>query len=122
MEKEKISMPKRFGTGRGIRSQGRTSRGRRVSTCARARAAVCCADGLRRAGTGRGKSNGSETCGNECGVRCGTSGAVLSELFDGIERERVQVEVPVVRVLLELLGFLLRVKWQSFLTGWAIYV
>ena len=38
----------------------------------------------------------------------GRSGAVLSELFDEVAREPMQAEVSAVRVLFELLGFLLR--------------
>jgi hypothetical protein len=71
------------------------------------RAAVCSADELERAGTRRGESSGGETCGNWGGTRCGPSGAVLSQLFDRIEGERVQVKLSAVRVLFELLGFLL---------------
>ena len=45
--------------------------------------------------------------GHGAGVK-GRSGAVLSELLVEIAREPVQVEVSDVRVLFELLGFLLR--------------
>lgn len=38
------------------------------------------------------------------------SGAFLSKLFRGIEREPLQVELSHVRILFELLGFLLSVK------------
>jgi hypothetical protein len=38
------------------------------------------------------------------------SGAVLPELFGGIERKPVQAELSNVRVLFELLGFLLSVQ------------
>ncbi len=44
---------------------------------------------------------------------CGVSGAVLSELFGEIEGEPVQVELSGVRILFELLGFLLRLHRSS---------
>ena len=76
------------------------------SLVCRGRLAVCCAD-EQRGGTRRSKSNRSETGGNGGGTWCGTSGAVLSELFGRIEGEQLQVELSAVRVLFELLGFLL---------------
>src|ERR1700683_1367532 len=44
------------------------------------------------------------------GAAFGASGALLSELFGGIEREPLQVELSQVWFLFELLGFLLSVK------------
>jgi hypothetical protein len=44
------------------------------------------------------------------GGGAGQSGALLSELFGGVEGEPVQVELSEVRILFELLGFLLKVK------------
>lgn len=72
----------------------------------RGRLAVCCAD-EQRGGTRRSKSNRCETGGDGGGARCGISGAILSELFGRTEGERVQVELSAVRILFELLGFLL---------------
>ena len=40
------------------------------------------------------------------------SGEVLSELFGGVEGDPVQVELWGVRVLFELLGFLLKSSYQ----------
>lgn len=48
---------------------------------------------------GRRTANSAEVCG---------SGAVLSELLGEVAGEPLQVEVSAVRVLFELLGFLLR--------------
>ena len=105
MEKEK-SMRSDLGNTGAKGSKDATWRGRRFPTCVRGRVAVCCADERERARTGRRKSNRGETGGN--GARGGTSGAVLSKLFRGVEREPVQVELCAVRLLFELLGFLLR--------------
>jgi hypothetical protein len=66
---------------------------------------VCCADEREQARAGWGKSRRSEAGGS--GTRCGASGAFLSELFGGIERAPMQVELSGVRILFELLGFLL---------------
>jgi len=70
------------------------------------RVGLCCADELGRAGGGDGKS--SRRAGGGGGPAGGISGAVLSELFNAVEGEPVQVELSGVRVLFELLGFLLR--------------
>ena len=76
----------------------------RFPTCAPARVELCCADERERAGAGFGESGpaggGRRTAG-------GASGAVLSELLGGTERAALQVELSGVRVLFELLGFLL---------------
>ena len=73
---------------------------------------LCCADGRTEAGTGGGKLGRSEAleCGTGGGAATGASGAFLPELFVGIKREPVQVELSALRVLSELLGFLLSVK------------
>jgi len=57
--------------------------GRRVSTCALGHAEVCCADEGERAGAGWRRAGGSDADG---GGGAGASGAVLPELFHGIER------------------------------------
>ena len=64
------------------------------------------------AGTGGRKPDRSEASGRGAAARAatGASGALLSKLFDGIEGEPVQVELSEVRVLPELLGFLLRAR------------
>src|SRR5258706_11140783 len=83
--------------------------GRRVSTCALGHAEVCCADEGERAGAGWRRAGGTDADG------AGASGAVLPELFRGIERQPVQAGLPAVRILFKLLGFLLSVK--SFFLG-----
>ena len=75
--------------------------------CALAHTELCCADELERAAGGR-QSNRSETGRNW--ARDEVSGPVLSELFGGTEGEPVQVELSGVRILFELLGFLLSVQ------------
>ena len=59
------------------------------------------------------------------GEAFGASGTLLSELLHGIEREPVQVELSRVRFLLELLRFLLSVKFFALylrLTRRRIYI
>jgi len=82
------------------------SGGRRVSTCALGHAEVCCADEGERAGAGWRRAGGTDAD----GAWAGASGAVLPELFHGIERQPVQAGLPAVRILFKLLGFLLSVK------------
>jgi hypothetical protein len=60
--------------------------------------AVWCADGYEWTATGRDARSGTEG---------GASRAVLSELLGGVEGEPLQVELRAVRILFELLGFLL---------------
>ena len=38
------------------------------------------------------------------------AGAILSELFGGVERAPVQIELRAVRILFELFGFLLKLR------------
>jgi hypothetical protein len=69
---------------------------------------ACCADDGKRTGvTGRKPRHETSGCGSGGGAEFGASGALLSELFSGIGGEPVQVEMSGVRVLFELLGFLL---------------
>ena len=69
------------------------------------RVRVCCVDERDGTGTGGEPSGRIKSGGNS--TRAGASRAVLSELLGGVEGEQVQVELPAVRVLFELFGFLL---------------
>lgn len=94
------------------RYTGKTCTGRLVSTCVREWAGVCCADELERAGADCGKSSSWEDGGGGA-AGGGACGEILSELLGGIEGEPVQVELCGVRVLFELLGFLLKARIAS---------
>ena len=96
--------------------------GKWISTCVEARVAVCCANEPEGNRFERRKSSRNETAG--CEARA--SRAFLSELLYGIEGEPVQIDLSRVRILFELLGFLLNVKdcvrvgWR--LTSWPLSV
>jgi hypothetical protein len=84
--------------------------------CANVREVYVLADERKRAGTiawehGRGETG----CGARGRAAFGPAGALLSELFGGIEREPVQVKLSQVRILFELLRFLL--KCENSCTG-----
>lgn len=67
---------------------------------------VCCADELEWAGARSGRCSGRKGSGS--GPDGGASGEILSELFGGVEGVALQVELWGVRILFELLGFLLK--------------
>jgi hypothetical protein len=73
---------------------------------------LCCADERKWAGAIAREHGRNETIGCDagCGAAFGPSGALLSELFGGIERKPLQVKLSQVRILFELLGLLLNVK------------
>jgi hypothetical protein len=79
--------------------------------CANVRKVYVLADERKRAGIFSRKRGG-----DQLGSRARNTGAfrasraLLPELFGRIKREPLQVELPQVRVLFELLGFLLSVK------------
>jgi hypothetical protein len=84
--------------------------------CANMREVYVLADERKRAGTfarQRGRNETDSRARDRAAFRA--SGALLSELFGGIEREPVQVELSQVRFLFELLRFLL--KCENSCTG-----
>jgi hypothetical protein len=84
--------------------------------CANVREVYVLADERRRTGI-FARQHGRNETGSRAWDRAAfrASGAILSELFGGIERESLQVELSQVRVLFELLRFLL--KCENSCTG-----
>src|SRR5208337_2952651 len=81
--------------------------GRLLCTCAARRESLCCADelGCSWKSRARGWKLPCQKARKPAEIK--GSGAFLSQLFGGVERTSLQIELPAVRILPELFGFLL---------------